>query len=238
MDFSGEASRFVSLADINHALESPPIPRAGDVVAFCDFAGGGAENVLAVRRGNRVRLVRCWREVNEMAAVGQFIRMFREEGLVPEQIWGDNAGAGKPMVAAFAEAGWGIQRFNGGAEAYRSSDFTNRNAEIWEMGGREVKAGKIDLDKDGKLHLQMTNRFRTADSKGRIMAESKSDMSKRGVESPDRADAVMAAIAIHAPVMYGKSEADLIPDWADLVKDELFLDMVKNAPPGSDLGNQ
>jgi hypothetical protein len=35
-----------------------------------------------------------------MAAVGQFIRMFREEGLVPRR-YGDNAGAGKPMVAAF-----------------------------------------------------------------------------------------------------------------------------------------
>ena len=37
----------------------PPVPGGGlvgDVSAFCDFAGGIAENVLAIRRGNVVTL--------------------------------------------------------------------------------------------------------------------------------------------------------------------------------------
>jgi hypothetical protein len=31
------------------------------------------------------RLVRCWKEVNEMAAIGDFIRLFRAEDLKPDK---------------------------------------------------------------------------------------------------------------------------------------------------------
>jgi hypothetical protein len=37
--------------------------------------------------------------------------------------------------------------------------------------------------------------------------------------------------------MYGKRDDDLIPDWADYLKDE-FSKIWSKAPPGSDLGNQ
>jgi hypothetical protein len=237
MDFTGDAGRFVTMADIRKCLESPPQPKFGDVVACCDFAGGGSENVLAVRRGNKVRLVRCWREHDEMAAIGQFITLFREQKLQPEQIFGDAAGAGKPMIARFHEVGWAINKFNGGNEAYRSFDYMNRNAEVWQMGGEEVKRGKIDLDPDEKLHMQMVDRFRSADSKGRISAESKRDMAKRNVDSPDRADAVMMAIAIHAPQLLNKEE-DMIRDWSEEMKHEAHEEMYSKAPAGSDLGNQ
>ena len=102
MNFDGDAGAFTSLAAIQKVLHSPPRFQAGETVAACDFAGGGAENVLAIRRGNRVTVKRAWREVNEMVAVGEFIAMFREERLRPEQIWGDNAGFGKPIMARFA----------------------------------------------------------------------------------------------------------------------------------------
>jgi hypothetical protein len=237
MDYSGDAGRFVTMADIKRAIESPPQPKFGDTVAACDFAGGGAENVLAVRRGNKVRIIRAWREHDEMAAIGQFITLFREQKLLPEQIFGDAAGAGKPMIARFHEVGWPINKFNAGNEAYRSSDYMNRGAEVWEMAGRDVKNGKIDLDPDPKLHMQMVDRFRSADSKGRIRAESKSDMGKRNVDSPDRADAVMMAIAIRAPQLLNK-EQDMINDWSERLTEEAMEDVYSKAPAGSDLGNQ
>jgi hypothetical protein len=237
MDFTGDAGRFVTMADINRAIASPPQPKFGDLVAACDFAGGGSENVLAVRRGNKVRLIRCWKEHDEMAAIGQFITLFREQKLQPEAIFGDSAGAGKPMISRFHEVGWPINKFNGGNEAYRSSDYMNRNAEVWQVAGDEIKRGRIDLDPDQKLHMQMVDRFRSADSKGRIMAESKRDMAKRNVDSPDRADAVMMAIAIHAPALINKDE-DMVRDWSESLKNDIHDDLYKNLPSGMDIGNQ
>lgn len=233
MDFEGDRGRFVTLKDIQSALRSPPERRGGDVVAFCDFAGGGAENVLAIRRGNHVSIVRCWKEVNEMAAIGQFIMLFREHNLRPHEIIADNAGAGKPMVNRFHEVGWPIGRFNGQAGANRDSDFSDRNAEVWELAGREIKRGRMILPDDGKLHEQMTNRFRTADSKGRLKCESKDDMRERGVESPDRADAVLAAIAIKPPHVGDKADG-IIPSWTKHLE-ELYEQETFNIP-GADLG--
>ena len=51
MDHSGDAGKFTSLAVIRKWIENPCEYRAGDTVAFCDFAGGGAENVLAIAAG-------------------------------------------------------------------------------------------------------------------------------------------------------------------------------------------
>ena len=211
MDHSGEAGKFTSLAIIRKWIENPPEEKTGDTVAFCDFAGGGSENVLAIRRGNRVRLVKCWREVNEMVAIGEFIALFREHHLKPHEIYGDNAGAGKPMIARFGELGWEINRFNGSSPAMRESDFTDRNAEVWYTGGREVGKGKLILPDDPTLHDQMCGRKRGADAKGRIRAESKEAMANRGLKSPDRADAVMAVIAIR-PLLFKSKFDDMFGD--------------------------
>lgn len=218
MSQDAESAFFFTLAALDKCLQSPPEFRRGDRVAFCDFAGGGDENVLAVREGNRVRIVRAWREVNEMAAIGEFIRMFRAEGLTAEEIYGDNCGAGKPMVARFHEVGWPINRFNAGESPFDDRNFTNRGAEVWESAGREVAAGRVILPDDSKLRAQLVCRKREVDSRGRFKCESKDDMRKRGVKSPDRADAVTAVIAlremrpinqksdVHAPWMQYLSE--------------------------------
>lgn len=196
MSFDDATSFFVTLADIDNSLLSPPYLKQGDTVAFCDFAGGGDENVLAVRRGNRVEIIRAWKDADEMRAIGTFIRMFREQGLKDSEIWADNAGAGKPMVARFHEVGWAINRFNGGQPANNKLDYFNRNAEVWEEAGRLIRNQEIIIPDDQVLHHQMIGRKRLTLSNGQLQAEFKEEMRKRGERSPDRADAVMAAIAL------------------------------------------
>jgi hypothetical protein len=121
------------------------------------------------------------------------------------------------MIAAFHENGWPIGRFNGNAQAGRDQDYADRNAEVWETAGREIRKGNIALPDDSKLHAQMTDRFRNADQKGRIKCESKDDMRERGVPSPDRADAVMMAIAIRTP--WTGTKVNAISSWMKNVKE-------------------
>jgi hypothetical protein len=236
MDFTGDRGRFCTMAEIKRCLENPPDRRSGETVAFCDFAGGGSENVLAVRRGNYVRLVRCWKEHDEMRAVTQFITLFRDEGLEADQIWGDNSGAGKPMVARFHQLGWPIKPFNGGADALRSSDYCNRVAECWEYAGRDIKNMKVILPLDEKLHVQIVSRIRTADARGRIRAESKEDMGERGIASPDRADAIIGAMAIGGIILTNTKADEL--SWLRHLDTEERDKLYDYILPGADLGNQ
>ena len=196
MSADDATSFFVTLSDIDNCLLSPPYFKPGDTVAFCDFAGGGDENVLAIRRGNKAELVRCWKDTDEMRAVGQFIRLFREQGLKAEEIWGDNGGAGKAMIARFHELGWEINRFNGGQRANNQQDYMDRNAEIWEEAGRAIKKVDVSIPDDQILHNQMMSRKRLVLSNGALQAEPKDMMRKRGAKSPDRADALLACIAL------------------------------------------
>lgn len=213
MSQDGDSNFFFPLPAIDACIESPPRHRPGERVVFCDFAGGGDENVLAVREGNKIRLLKCWRETNEMAAVGEFIRQFKIAGFSSSEIWGDNCGSGKPMIARFHELGWPINRFNAGETAYNDADFCNRGAEIWETAGRMVARGDIIIPDDLTLRAQLSSRKRMVDSRGRIKCESKEDMARRGVKSPDRADAVTGCAVLRTPRVISPGKGDVNPPW-------------------------
>lgn len=224
MSQDSESAFFFTMAAVDKCISNPPEYRRGDRVAFCDFAGGGDENVLALREGNRIRIVKAWRESNEMAAIGEFIREFRDLGLTPSEIWGDNCGAGKPMIARFYEVGWPINRFNAGETALNDNEFLNRGAEVWESASREVAKGTVILPDDSTLRAQLVARKRLVDSRGRFKAESKDDMRKRGVKSPDRADAITAVIALREPrAISQKSEVN--PPWMDFLSEQTMSDI-------------
>jgi hypothetical protein len=142
------------------------------------------------------------------------------------------------MIARFHQLGWPINPFNGGGEAMRSSDYANRNSEVWEMAGREIKNMRVILPNDGKLHEQIVSRLRTADHRGRIKAESKEDMhEERGIPSPDRADAVLGSIAVRGMVLLGQ-KSDQLSSWLEHISVEEREALYDYILPGADLGNQ
>jgi hypothetical protein len=193
---SGDAdSCVIPLTFVERNLAAPPaFVATGDVQAFCDFAAGGDENVLAVRRGNRVEIVAAWREPDTMKAVGRFIQLFREHELEPEQISADEGGLGLVMCDRLAESGWTVNRVNNGSHADKPEAYANKGAEIWYEGRVKIEKGQIILPNETELVAQLTARRGWPDSKGRLQLESKSDMKSRGLPSPDRADAVLGAM--------------------------------------------
>ncbi len=128
------AARFVvGLTALNRCLSNPPDPKPGVVAAFCDFAAGGDENVVAVRRGNRVTIPAAWREADKRAAVGRFITEFRRAELLPEQIWCD--ASDKDMADLLADAGWRVNRQNFGAPALNPEMYVSWGSEAWHETG-------------------------------------------------------------------------------------------------------
>ena len=191
----GEDGAVIPLAFVEGCLANPPaLAENGDAQAFCDFAAGGDENVMAVRRGNRVGIVAAWREKDTMHAVGRFIRHFQEQGLNAWQICADEGGLGVVMCDALHEAGWPVRRVNNGSPASRADYYANKGAEIWFEARTQIERRQIILPDDRELVAQLTARRGWPDSKGRLQLESKADLRARGVASPDRADAVLGAM--------------------------------------------
>lgn len=203
-------------------IASPPAKSGVMLKAGCDFAAGGDENVIQVIEGNAHKETIKWREKDTMAAVGRFVTEFKRLGLEQGNIYGDGGGLGLPMCDALREAGWNVNRVNNGEGARDDEKFANRGTEMYVQFARLVETGKIILPNDELTHRQLTTRRLEYNSKGKLIAEPKDKMRKRGLDSPDRADALVLAFCASGPSFddymqkYGKrvtlAELD---EWAD-----------------------
>ena len=89
-----------------------------------------------------------------------------------------------------------MRAVNNGSQAKRSDIYTNLSSEWWSIIGQLIERRAIIIPNCEKLISQLTSRRKLYDSKGRERLESKADHASRGVESPDRADALIDAIML------------------------------------------
>jgi hypothetical protein len=185
---------------LNDLITHPPIfKRAGaaGTKAFCDFAwnnGDGDENVLALRDGNVITLEETFRAGDLQTICETFVAAFKRLGLQPWQIDGDEGGGGKLICDRLGEMGWPINRVNNGAAPRHNQQYANLAAEMWFEGAKQIARREIILPNDGDLLAQILNRKRVPNAQGKLAIESKTEMKKRGVHSPDRADAIFGAM--------------------------------------------
>ena len=83
--------------------------------------------------------------------------------------------------------------------AYDREQFANQRAEMWWIGREalqpdETGSQELALDIDQRTLMQLAAPSYRSNSSGRIQIESKADMAKRGVGSPDRAEAILLAL--------------------------------------------
>lgn len=79
-------------------------------------------------------------------------------------------------------------------------EFANSTGLMWGKVRKLLKDKELSIWNDDKLISQLSNRKYKVDSDGKIALERKEDMKKRGVSSPDIADAL--ALAVYEPINY------------------------------------
>lgn len=156
---------------------------------------GRDETIVYSNREGVLRLEYRGAKQDTMVTAGAFARIIRKfNNSVPMFV--DMIGIGAGVYDRLAEQGLWVVGFDAGGGAYDGTRFVNRRAEAyWEL--REAfEEGLIDLDPlDDELAGQLQSIKWKSDSRGRIGIESKDDMKKRGLPSPDRADAAVMAYA-------------------------------------------
>jgi phage terminase large subunit len=110
--------------------------------------------------------------------------------------------------------GWRVIPVNNGSRPTDDEEehYDNRGTESWavvrtilqenfsnHMQGETVD---VDLPNDDRLVTQLTQRKFRMTSRGKIALERKEDMKKRGLDSPDRADAVVLSFVEEQKLMY------------------------------------
>lgn len=165
----------------------------GDVARY-----GDDETVVYRNRGGVLRLVETAHKQATTTTTGMFARILKAHGPdeIPMNVDGDGLGAG--VVDQLRELELPVVEFRGGMKAVDDERFANRRAEMFWLLREGIDRGDVDLDPlDLDLAAQLGKLKWKTDGRGRILVESKEDMRKRGVRSPDRADA--AAMAYVCP---------------------------------------
>jgi len=166
----------------------------GETVAFFDFARGRDENVFALRKGNKIRIIDAWRQRDTVQAVRRFINLAQQNGVHPSQCFGDADGLGGPMIDQFKDEGFRINEFHGGGAALDKVNYENLISEVWMQGVRRIQRGDFNIGElDAETKRQLTTRLFEWSKNGRKRCESKEDMMARGLPSPDRADGILGA---------------------------------------------
>jgi hypothetical protein len=106
----------------------------------------------------------------------------------------DTIGAGMYMAPALRDAGFPAIDINVSVPPPEERDrFLNlRAAGYWQLRER-LRNGMITGLVDETTIAQLVSLRYHADSRGRVVIESKEELARRGVASPDRADALMLA---------------------------------------------
>jgi hypothetical protein len=159
---------------------------------------GSDRTVIYLRRGPVVRLHGEWSKQSTTQTTGRVIAAKRETKA--DEIRVDGVGVGGGVVDQLLDDGHDVLDMQAGAAALDSEHFANARAE-WYWGLRErFEQGDIDLDSDDdELAAQLGAVKYKFTARGQVLIESKDDMRKRGLPSPDRADAVMLTAATLPP---------------------------------------
>ena len=167
--------------------EREPVYIGVDVARF-----GADKSVLIARRGQRVIATKSLdRETDTMRVAGETALMANE--LNAEAIFVDENGVGGGVCDRLKEVGAPVYGVQFGRRAPHPTRFANLRSEIfWELR-RLMNDHLIALPQDEILAAQLLSLRYDVTSSGQVKLESKRETRKKGVPSPDRADALALA---------------------------------------------
>lgn len=178
----------------------------GALVIGVDPARFGDDSTGIVRRRGRQAFghERLW-GMSTMEVAGRVARIIQQEK--PTNVFLDVVGLGAGVFDRLDELGYGgiVVPVNAGQRASEPTRFINLRAEMWQGAKSWIEDGAQIPDNDD-FHADLTAPKYSRDSNQRLKIESKEDMRKRGIRSPDLADALAMTFAF--PVQ----DADLATD--------------------------
>jgi len=169
---------------------------------------GGDSSVLAKRQGPVLHPVTVWRNLDLMQLTGAVKAEYDAlpPSKRPSEIIVDSNGFGAGVLDRLRELGLPARGLNVSERAMAKDTYLNLRAELWFKCKAWLEGMDVSLPRDDALWAELAAPRYFFTSSGKLQVESKEAMKKRGVASPDRADAVCLTLANdHTTMAYGVS---------------------------------
>jgi hypothetical protein len=186
------------------ASKHAPLVWGLDVARF-----GSDRSALCKRQGNAVvEPIKTWKNLDLMQLTGAVVAEY--EILVPSQrpqeILVDSIGLGAGVVDRLKELGLPARGINVAESPAMGGTYRNLKAELWHKAKAWLEQRDCRMPKDEALIAELATVRYSFTSNGKIQIEGKDELKKRGMSSPDRADAFCLTFASDAVIgMYGSA---------------------------------
>lgn len=171
---------------------------------------GGDSSVLARRQGPVIHPLTVWRNLDLMQLTGAIKAEYDilPPSKRPVEIIVDSNGFGAGVLDRLRELDLPARGLNVSERSSQKETYLNLRAELWFKAKEWLEGMDVVLPKDDGLYADLAAPRYHFTSSGKMQVEGKEAMKKRGVNSPDRADAVCLCLANHHTTMaFGRSAA-------------------------------
>lgn len=183
------------------ASGSEPLVFGLDVARF-----GSDRTALVKRKGNVVLEVKSWGGLDTMQVVGAIVNETKMDK--PDEICVDTIGLGSGVADRLRELGLNVRDVNVAESSAMNPNANKLRDELWLSVKEWLATKSVKLPQDEQLRHELVAPRYTFTSSGKVQVESKDSMRKRGMRSPDLADALCLSFASNAAMVGGRA-----PKW-------------------------
>lgn len=154
---------------------------------------GDDRNVIFQRQGRKSKIIKVWSGLDGMQSASHIIDAIQADS--PQVTFVDDGGVGGPILDRVrAIVGESVIGINFGAAAANNVKWFNKRAEMWGEMRDALRAG-LSIPDHKELRADLLGPLYMFSPKEQIKLERKEDMKKRGLASPDFADALALTYA-------------------------------------------
>lgn len=167
---------------------------------------GDDRSVLCKRRGNVVTEFKVWQGLDLMQLTGAIVNEAKVDA--PAEICVDSIGLGSGVADRLRELGYTVRDVNVSESSAMNPTAAKLRDELWLSVKEWLNARACKLPKIDELRQELVAPTYTFTSNGKVKVEGKAEMKRRGMRSPDLADALCISFASVASRVGGRS-----PRW-------------------------
>jgi hypothetical protein len=187
---------FITVEPVQRARKARVESESRLIIGVDPARGGVDKTAICWRKGRLVYKVETYSGLNTMELCGRLKIIIEKDR--PVKMFIDCIGLGAGVVDRMQEMGYDVAIGVNVARAANLSDrFHNLRAELWyDMREWFLQDMPVQIPDDPELQKQLCGLgYRPQGSTGRLVIESKEDAKKRGMDSPDKADALAITFA-------------------------------------------
>jgi phage terminase large subunit len=191
-------------ADLVDAAMSRDITQGDETMVYgLDVARFGTDRTaLCKRRGNVVVEIKHWGGLDLMQTVGAVVNEAKTDN--PEEICVDTIGLGSGVADRLREQGFNVRDVNVSESSAMNPNANKLRDELWLSVKDWLATRAVKLPKDDTLRHELVAPRYNFTSSGKVVVESKDSMKRRGMRSPDLADALCLTFASNAALVGGR----------------------------------